>query len=276
MPAQAGIGNTPGTNELPTNTRFTLYGIQTTETTEALFALQTFEVHAMVDAGSPCFIDRGQTARFPGIHSSMYAERIAEETGIQDYRNPPSTASERDKIEAATAEQRMRNIEALANGLKVLTSASDVGYPPVAAACPGSDSQLPPIDCIDDTSNENRLRLCERTWAANPDLWEGTDRVLTAPLNGTTMGMVEGVNPINLAPIGGVTFNIDEAVSQMDAFAIYYRLDTELDPGTLLLYGTPSEPTRGVSRVKMTSIIRPNLTADLAVFADLGTDQEQF
>ena len=205
MPAQAGIGKTPSASQLPTNSRFTLYGIQTTATSEVLFALEQFEVHAMVDAGSPCFIDRGQTARFPGLHSSQYADKIAEVTGITDYRNPPATASENDKIDAATAEQRMRNMEALGNGLKVVTSASDVVYPPFAAACPGSDSQFPPIDCIDDQSNANRLRLCERIWNENPNLWEGTDRVLTAPLNGTTMGMVDGVNPINLAPIGGVS-----------------------------------------------------------------------
>jgi hypothetical protein len=135
---------------------------------------------------------------------------------------------------------------------------------------------MPPIDCMDDVSNRNRLTICERIWNDNPLLWEGTDRVLTAPLNGTTMGMVEGVNPINSAPIGGVTFNLDEAVSSMDAYAIYYRSDTGLDPGVLLLYGTPSKPTRGVTRVKMTSILRPTLTAELAIFADLGTDDEHF
>lgn len=276
MPAQADIGKTPSASQLPTNTRFTLYGIQTTEMTEVLFALQSFEVHAGIDAGSPCFIDKGQTARFPGLHSSKYAEKLAEETGITDYRNPPPGASEDDKIDAATAERRMRNIELLANGLKVLTSASDVTYPPYAAACPGSDTQMPPIDCMDDASNRNRLAICERTWKENPDLWEGTDRVLTAPLNGTTMGMVEGVNPINSAPIGGVTFNLDEAVSTLDAYAIYYRSDTGLDPGVQLLYGTPTNPTRGITRVKMTSILRPTLTAELAIFADLGQDDEQF
>jgi hypothetical protein len=276
MPAQAGIGQMPQANQLPTNTRFTIYGIQTTETGDALFALNSFEVHSMVDAGSPCFIDKGQTATFPGLHSSMYSAKIAEVTGITDYRNPPSTATEEQKIDAATAEQRKRNIESLANGLKAVTSASDIGYPSVAAACPGSDSQLPPINCIDEQSNANRLKLCEATWKANPDLWEGTDRVLTAPLNGTTYGMVDGVNPINLAPIGGASFNIDEAISGMDAYAIYYRSDTGLDPGNLLLYGTPTRPTRGVDRVHMTSIVRPTLTAELAIFADLGQDDEHF
>jgi len=71
-------------------------------------------------------------------------------------------------------------------------------------------------------------------------------------------------------------FNIDEAVSTMDAFAIYYRSDDGLDPGTLFLYGTPTYPTRGVTKVHMTSVTDPLLTANLAIFADLGEDDVHF
>jgi hypothetical protein len=279
MPVQAGFGATPGPGQLPNNSRFTIYGIQTEATQDFLFALNTFEVHPMVDVNSPCFIDAGISAKFPGLHASKYADKIAEVTGIMDYRNPPAGASENDKIDAATAAQRMINIASLGasgTGVKAVTSASETGYPMVAADCNGPDGQIPPPKCMDDASNAKRLKLCQAAWDADKNLWEGTDRSLTAPLNGTTYGLVDGTNPINQAPIGGASIFVDEAVSTMDAFAIYYRSDTGLDPGNLLLYGTPTKPTRGVIRSHMTSILNPNLTAELGIFADLGEDDVHF
>jgi hypothetical protein len=278
MLVQASPGMTPMLGQIPSASHFSVYGVQTLGDHDALFALNTFEVHPIVDVNSPCFLDEGQAARFPGLHSSMYADKIAEVTGIKDYRNPPAGASENDKIDAATAAQRMLNIAALGapTGIKAVTTASESGYPPVAADCNGSDTQIPPPKCIDDASNARRLKLCQQAWAADKNLWEGTDRVLTAPLAGTTYGLVDGTNPINQAPIGGASFFLDEAVSTMDAFAIYYRTDNGADPGTLLFYGTPTKPTRGVTRAHMTSITNPNLTAELAVFADLGEDDVHF
>jgi len=130
--------------------------------------------------------------------------------------------------------------------------------------------------CTDDASNKHRLEMCQSAWAADPNLWEGTDRVLVAPLAGTTYGLVDGMNPINLAPVGGAQLFVDEAVSTMDAFAIYWQTDDKADPGNLLLYGTPTHPTRGVSHVHLTSAANPLLTADMAIFADLGQDDTHF
>jgi len=277
-PAQASAGATPKPGELPNNIRFTLYGIQKYDNKEALFALTSFEIHKVVDVNSPCFIDMGQTARFPGVHAAYYADKLAEVTGIADYKNPPAGASENDKIDAATAAQREINIELLGgdNGVKALTSASATKYPTVAANCSGPADQLPPPMCKDDESNKKRLALCQKTWDSDPDLWEGTDRVLTSPLAGTTYGMVLGTNPLNFAPIGGASFYVEEALSSMDAYALYYRTDDGADPGTLFLYGTPSAPTRGVVKVRMTNVNNPNLSAELAVFADLGEDDVHF
>ena len=42
--------------------------------------------------------------------------------------------------------------------------------------------------------------------------------------------------------------------------------------GQLLVFGTPTMPTRGVTHVHMTSVTSPTQTADLAIFADLGND----
>jgi len=280
-PFQVSEGVTPELTmgELPANSRFTLYGIQRFDNSEALFALKSFEIKKVVDTSSPCFIDKDpRTARFLGIHAAFYAERLAEETGISDYQNPPAGASEEDKVDAATAALREHNIQLLGGdtGVKALVSASASKYPALAPGCGGGGDLIPPPMCTDDASNAKRLELCQRAWDADPDLWEGTDRSLTAPLGGTTFGMVLGMSPINFAPIGGAGWYVEQAVSSMDAFAIYYRTDDGLDPGTLFLYGEVSQPTRGVTKVRMTSTSNPNLTADLAIFADLGEDEVDF
>lgn len=271
-------GMSPGPGQFAANTRFTLYGIQRFDGKDALFALRSFEIRKAVEVTSPCFLDRGQTARFPGLHAVYYADKIAEVTGIADYRNPPASASENDKVDAATAAQREVNIELLsgATGVKVITSASAAKYPAVSTDCAGPADQIPPPKCIDDASNKKRLDLCQKAWDADDQLWEGTDRSLTAPLAGTTFGFVLGTNPINNAPIGGGSFNVEEALSNMDAYAIYYRADDAADPGNLYVYGEPTKPTRGVTKVHMTSISNPLIFTDLAIFEDLGDDDVHF
>lgn len=275
-PAQASQYSARQDDQLPANVHFTLYGIQTGTDRERLFALENFEIHPIVDVSSPCFIDVGKHVRFPGLHVSQYLKMVSEDVGIPDYRNPPATATEQQKIDSATAAQRMNNIALLGadTGIKAVTSASVRQYPAVDADCNGSG--LPPPTCTDAAANARRLAKCQEAWDSDPSLWEGTDRVLVAPLAGTTYGLVDGSNPINLAPIGGAQFFVDEAVGTMDAFALYYQDDDKDGPGTLLLYGTPTQPTRGVSKVKMTSATNPLLTATLAIFADLGEDDVHF
>lgn len=276
-PAQASPGAMPRPTQLPSNSHYRLYAIIEREGAEDVFELQRFEIHPIIDLASPCFIDVGEHVPYPGVHVSQYRAKVEEVTGITDIANPPPTASEEDRIDAATAIQRQMNIGALsgAMGIKVVTSASADGYPNVDADCEGSG--IPPASCIDDASNARRLAQCRAAWEAAPALYEGTDRVLTAPLNGTTFGFVVGLNPINLAPVGGAQFFVDEALGGVDEYAIYVASDDDTTTlGTLLLSGRPGSPTRGVRHVHMTSPTSPNITADLAVFEDLGEDDTQF
>jgi hypothetical protein len=275
-PLQASPGATPGPTQLPSNAHFTLYAIQSGEDRDRLFEIDRFEIHPIVDLTSPCFIDVGDHVRFPGLHVSQFAAQVALDTGIPDFRNPPPEATEEQKIDAATAAQRMTNIAALGggSGIKVVTSVSTSSYPVVAADC--TSEGIPPAMCVDEDANARRLAACQAAWAADLGFWEGTDRILTAPLAGTTFGLVDGTNPINLAPVGGAQFFVDEDLTGMDAFAIYWQLDDTDGPGTLLLYGTPHGPTRGVMHVELTSPTSSALTADLAIFADLGSDEVTF
>jgi hypothetical protein len=277
-PVQARYQGAPAMGELPANSHFTLYAIQEDPTESRLFELARFEVHRIVDTSSPCYLDEGENVPHPGLHVSQYAAKIAEDTGIADVRNPPPTATEQQRILMATAVQRMANVAALggASGIKVVSSASTSTYPAVASSCSGPPNEIPPATCTDAASNQLRLRLCQAAWDADERLFEGTDRVLTDPLNGTTHGMVVGANPLNMAPVGGAGFYVDNALVDIDAYAIYVQMDGVEGPGMQLLFGRPTMVTRGVSHVHMTSPLSPMLTSDLAVFADLGEDGVHF
>ena len=282
-PVQAGALAMPAPGELPAAMHFTLYAIQEDGMADHLFEVVRFEVHHIVDKSSPCFIDVGDHVPHPGLHVTMFARKIEEDTGIADPAHPPDTATEHDKELAATAKLRMDDIDALTGpgGLVAVTSASTTPYPTVAADCSGPADQLPPPMCMDEPSNQRRLALCQHTWKADPRLWEGTDRVLTAPLNGTTFGMVlNPMTPITGAPVGGAQIFVDNALDAVDAYAIYFQADAPPPgmegPGTQLYFGRPTMPTRGVSHVHLVSPINPLLTAEMAVFADLGQDNVHF
>lgn len=278
-PLQASAYAAPRPGELPANVHYRLYAIQRDAVQDRMFELQRFEVHAVVDLQSPCFIDVGEHVPYPGIHVTRFADQVEADTGIVDITMPPADSTEAEQIQMATALQRRSNIEALAGarGLRVVTSASAGSYPAVAADCDGPDDQIPPIECTDDDANARRLAVCQGAWTSDRDYYEGTDRVLTAPLNGIAAGMVVGLNPINLAPVGGAQFFVDEALNDIDAYALYTQVDgTEDEPGSLLLYGEPTTPTRGVVHVHMMSPSIQALTAELAIFVDLAEDDVGF
>lgn len=277
-PVQARVGGMMGAGELPANAHFTIVGIQHGSSGDRLFELERFEVHRIVDPTSPCFIDVGEHVPHPGLHVTAYQQKIAEDTGIADIANPPASATDEQKAQLATAMQRMINVQKLASdaGIKVVASASTATYPAVAPSCTGAENQIPPPTCTDDASNQRRLTLCQAAWKADPNLFEGTDRILTSPLNGVTRGMVDGANPINMGPVGGAQFFVDESLDGIDAYAIYTQADGADGFGQQLLYGEPTTPTRGVRHVHMTDPAVPALTAEMAIFIDLGEDDVHF
>lgn len=277
-PVQARVGGTMGAGELPANAHFTIVAIQHGDNGDRLFELERFEVHRIVDPTSPCFIDVGEHVPHPGLHVTAYQQKIAEDTGIADINNPPASATDEQKSLLATAMQRTSNVQKLASdaGIRVVSSASTATYPGVADNCSGPENLIPPATCTDDASNQRRLALCQAAWKADPDLFEGTDRILTSPLNGVTHGMVDGANPINMGPVGGAQFFVDESLDGIDAYAIYTQLDGMTGFGTQLLYGEPTTPTRGVRHVHMVNPAAPALTAEMAIFIDLGEDDVHF
>ena len=285
-PVQAGV-LAMQTGELPAATHFTLYAIQE-ETLpdhtvqDHLFEVVRFEVHHIVDTSSPCFIDVGDHVPYPGLHVTQFAKKVQEETKIADPAHPPPDATPQQLELVVTALARMAKIGAITgpNGLVAVTSASTTAYPAVATDCMGPPDQIPPKECIDNASNQRRLQLCQQTWKTDGRLWEGTDRVLTAPLNGTTFGLL--LNPMTPAgtPVGGAQIFVDSALVAADAYAIYVQADAPAPgmegPGNQLYFGRPTMPTRGVFQVHMVNPDNAALTAELAVFADLGQDDVHF
>ncbi len=298
-PAQAPLGTTPSADELPGNIHFTLYAFKEYTNTSgmtvgSLFELQRFEIHRAVELSSPCYIDVGEHVPFPGLHVSQFYDVMKMKNGIDDIANPPASATERQKTEVATALQRSRNVDKLAadGGPKAVTSVSDGAYPPVAASCTDTNG-IPPPMCTDDASNARRLAACQAAWSSDKNYYEGTDRILTLPLNGTVAGFVTGINPVNLGDIGGAQFFVDEALDDFDGYAIYWQYDDanhdgmpdypasvpaadRNDLGVPFLYGKPDKVTRGVIQAHMTNQTNPSLTAELAIFAGLDDDDVHF
>ena len=288
-PVEASAGVAPRPGELPANSHYTFYAFDQGMDAQGnpvgrLYAVQDFEIHRIVDLSSPCFIDVGEHVPHPGLHVTQYARVIAMDTGYAwsaaggiDLANPPAGATQQQKIDAATAQQRMVNVAALAGdmGIQVVTSASAGNYPPVAADC-NDTTMIPPPSCVDEASNKRRLAMCQAAWKKDPSYFEGTDRVLTAPLNGVTHGMVDGANPVNMAPVGGAQLFVDEHLDRFTGFAIYTQMDGASGPGQLVFFGTPTSPTRGVIHVHMSSPSDPNLFANVAIFANLDEDNTNF
>ncbi len=310
VPAQVRGGVAPIAGfQLPAPTHYRLFGVRETRDNDGVVLsstyteLQRFEIHRIVERSSPCFIEPDE-ARYPGLHAAAYESRIKEDTGITDVNAPPAGATEEQLIDVATAMQRTINIGGLSRepgtvkspmepalfvfgGPKAVTSASPANYPAVGTVCADADpnldrSLIPPDTCTDDESNKIRRDVCNAFWAANPDFYEGTDRVLTEPLAGTYFGIVTGQSPINNAVLGGTQFFVEDPVLDYDKFALHVLPDSasDTDTGMMLIEGRPASLTRGVIRGQLLPPVvneqTRNLVTPFAIFSDLGGDDVHF
>ncbi len=286
-------------DELPSNIHFTLYAFEggmssTGEPVGRTFVVQQFEIHHVVDLASPCFIDVGEHVPFEGLHVSQYQSEIMAQNKFTDPTTPPADATEAQKVQVATAVTRQEFVRKLAaaEGPRAITSASVESYETVAANCTDTNG-IPPAMCVDAESNKRRLERCQAAWKADSSFFEGTDRVLTDPLNGTTFGFALGTNPANMAPLGGSAFFVDEVLEDFDGFAIFWQYDdangdgtpdyppsvpqSDRNPyGTMFMIGHPEKPTRGVIRAHMVNYDNPGINAELAIFANIGEDDVHF
>ncbi|MEZ4401579.1 MAG: hypothetical protein R3B06_16255 [Kofleriaceae bacterium] len=258
------------------------------------YEVKAFQIRPVIDTGSPCLIDL-EGSRFPGIHVTQYAAAVRAATGITDPFAPGQDAG--DVSDVLTADRRMSNLTLIQGMLKAVVSYADYRYPAPDAVCaddPASNAQLvPPPTCIDAASNARRLTLCQAAWKANPDFYEGSDKVFTLPLGGAFYGMVEGTNPTNGGFVGGASFFVDSNLRNLEAYLINWQYD-DLDhdgapdfPASLpadqrsvtgfpYMRGTPAGVARGVITVPLHHPRNGRIAATMAIFPDLGTDGVHF
>ncbi len=269
------------------------------------FHIEDFFIQPVINQSSPCFIELADT-RYPGLHVTQFLAKWQEDTGIVDPRNAPDGATEEQITDVLLAERRNRLLDEFegltGSGVKAVTSFSTFRYPTSANYCvednpadPAPD-RIPPPQCTGEESNRRRLALCEALWDANPDFYEGSDKVLTLPLNGRFRGTVTGSNPANQGPIGGVQFFVDEVVEDFDYLAIHWQYvdydgdgqpdypanfendERELSPvGYHFMSGTPVRKTRGVINVPMRNrFYSASVTGEAVIFPDLDEDNVHF
>jgi hypothetical protein len=279
----------------PPDTYFTLYAVdqivdETTNlvTAEYLFDIHRFAIQPAVDLASPCSIDI-EGSPYPGLHVTAFPDKEREQTGVTDPFLPGQ--DERLVQRVVTADARLDNAQLLQE-VKAITSTSITTYPAIGTQCVeegGGSTLIPPPTCIGEQSNEVRLAVCRSIWASDPSLFEGNDKSLTAPKNGELYGFVQGQNPINGATLGGSQIFVDE-VLYFDAYAINWQYNDRngdgtpdypvgVDPmpaGFPYLAGYPEVRTRGVINVPMTNRDDPSVSAQMAIFPDLGNDPVTF
>jgi hypothetical protein len=305
VPIIAPTGTVPGTFQAPPDTYFTLYAVDQVRdgagmvTQEYLHEVHRFEIRPAVDLSSPCAIEiEGEgDSIYPGLHIRGFPARVRNALGLAPGEMPDPGVHDAETVtRVTTADLRLRNAESML-AIKAVTSTSVTRYPGVATACveddPGVDPALiPPATCIGDASNARRLALCRAVWTGDPLRYEGTDRVLTAPLSGQIHGFVIGSNPVNDAPLGGAGLFVDEVVAA-DAYSIHYQykdLDRDGAPdypasvpaedrvatGFGYMTGYPEQLTRGVTSTVLVHPGDANISALMSIFADLDEDPVHF
>ena len=302
-------GDTPQPDQPPANTHYVLYGADLVYQRDAnnrpvldvagqpvilrsfLFEVQRFEIRSAIDRTSPCFIDLERT-RFPGIHVTQYAAAVRAATGITDPFLPGQDPD--DVTDVLTADRRASNLPLIESALKAVTSYADFRYPAIGTQCAneaGVDRMLiPPATCADPESNALRLERCRLAWAANPEFYEGSDKVFTLPLNGRFFGMVEGMNPINNGFVGGSGFFVEPNLVDLEAYVLNWQYD-DLDhdgapdvpigsptspTGFPYMQGKPVQVTRGTFTVSLRHATNPRITATMAICPNLGSDDVHF
>lgn len=285
----------------PPDTYLVLYAVDqvtddTGRTVDYTFEVQRFEIKQLINQGSPCFIDL-DGSRFPGLHVTQIANKVIEATGVDDPFNPGPGATEGDIIDVLTAMKRLSNLGELQSKVKAVVTTSNFKYGASATDCvednAGVDQTLfPPPQCTGDKSNALRLKLCTAAWQANPDFYEGSDKVFTLPLSGTYYGTVAGTNPINNGPVGGAAFFSDESLVNLDRYYIAWQYKDLNDDGTpdfpdgtpevdkpfghVYMSGVPRRVARGVVSAALQNASSPAIGAAMAIFPDLANDGTHF
>lgn len=308
-------GGTPQEDQPPPNTHYELYAADVVYARDAdgnvqvggdgnpiieqtfLFEVVRFSIRSAIDRTSPCFIDI-EADRFPGVHVTEHARAVRASVGLGLTDDPTAAGLAREQIvDVLTADRRSQLLVDIEAELSAVVSHANFRYPAIDTVCsddPASDPlAIPPPSCIDAASNARRLSLCRTAWASDPDYYEGSDKVFTLPLNGHFFGMVEGENPINGGFVGGSGFFVRSNLVGVDAYTLNWQYDDldrdgvpdfpatipegERSPtGVTYLRGEPVEVTRSTITVPLRHVSNASITATMAIFPNLASDDVNF
>jgi hypothetical protein len=271
----------PGSGRPPSDTHYEMW----VSSGGIAFHIFDFEVVPVVDLTHPCFIE-DDDSRYPGLHSSMIAEKVYEDITA----NGEVTQEEAGRL--ADAEVRASNQEVLAAELKTVASHPLEVRLPSGSVVPSRDLRtmleaiVPARTDISDAANTARAVACKDFFAQNPDYYVGNDKVFSLPLNGEFYGMVDGTDPRNSAFVGGAGFDVPQTFREFDSLMINWQFNDPADPriavygdaaiGYHYMAGAPEDRTRRVITVPLRSVDFPQLSGTVAVYPGIDDDEVQF
>jgi len=322
----------------PPGTHYEFYALDIADDgREFAFKVTQFDVRPAIEQASPCFIEDDES-RYPGLHATKFVDRLAVEFGFDradfDPASPPSGMSDGDVIDYLTAEVRENNLGRIQGSIKAVTSHSPARYAdedwletgvdcPVGDECDGAGgercndgmscerpvcagdamrtaSKIPPAYCLDDASANERTDMCEEFWAANPNRYEGSDKVFTLPLNGKWVGAVDGADPRNNQFLGGAGMFVDANLEEIEGLLMNFQYnctaaDFNANPDTCApdypaaftaadesaigyhyMSGLVQNKTRGVINVPMNHRTFTTISGEAAIWFNLDDDDVQF
>ncbi len=262
----------PGFGRPPSDTHYELYVVKD----DAAFKVAEFDIGPAIRRGDPCFIEM-EDALFPGLHSTMIVEKL-KEAATADGTVTPIEAGD-----IAVAKIRVANMGALENALKVL-SVHEPGL--TARIVAEKTAAIPAPALIDDASNAQRLAACNAFFAEHPGYYVGTDKILTIPINGTYIGLVEAQDPRNNGLLGGGQIDVPASFPDFDAMRINWNFNdpddprrAALSPSTIGWHYMSGKAVRRVRQVINVTLVNQDfgqITGEVSVYTQLADDDVHF
>jgi len=261
----------PGNGRPPSDTHYELYVIKD----DSAFKLAEFDIRPAILTSDKCFIE-DETSRFPGLHSTRFADKLTQ-TAMSD-----GMVTEKEAGEIASARARIGAMPSLEANLKVLTR-HESGLTDAALAALVAD--IPAPADTSDGANAERLQKCRAAFAQHPGYYVGTDKILTIPINGTYLGIVEGRDPRNNSFLGGAAIDVTEALPELDFLRVTWQFNDPGDPrqpalpsatGYFYMAGAPFQRVRGVINVSMRNPEFSPIAGEAAIYTNLDDDNVHF
>jgi hypothetical protein len=266
-------GDPPDFGRPPSDTHYELYVVKDS----AVFEIGEFDIRPVIRRDEPCFIEE-EGARFEGLHSTRILEKLRE-VALADGQVTDVEAGD-----LALATSRLANMASLEAALKAITL-HEAGLTDQIIRDRTAD--VPAPERIDDQSNADRLAACQAIWRDHPGYYVGTDKITTIPINGTYLGMVEGMDPRNGIFVGGAAVDSDISFPGFSAMRINWNFNDPEDArrasyppsniGHHYMSGDAVMRVRGVYNVSLANQdFGRVISGEASVYTELGRDDVHF